>query len=515
MFKSIFSKLITVFIAVLLFSFLLAGITLYYFLDGFVTNEKVEALEESGEAISRIYQFYVDSYINNFESTIARMLIQSQFMSFLEMYSKNTNSLIWLVDSNGRIMFSVPDLPSQVKTELRDPSGNLQLPDQRQYERVMSGPTTVKELGNFYGFFKNEAFARYGDSWLTVQKSFKYNMLGQNMEMIAAVYLHTPVPEVKKARTEVLKLFALSGMVSAAVSAVLSYIFSLRITKPLMEITNAAKVIAGGDFKQRIKISSNDEIGKLASSFNQMITALQNIEEMRRGFIANVSHELRTPMTSIRGFIEGILDGTVPPEKQKEYLEIVRNETDRLNRLVNDLLDLARREAGETKLNFKNFNINEMLRQCIIKLESMIAAKNIQVEANFEGEDIYVKADPDSIERVLLNLIHNAVKFTPERGTIKVAVTHNKDKVYVSVEDNGIGIDEDEIPMIWERFYKSDKSRSREGGGTGLGLAIVKNIINEHKQEIWVESKLGRGTKFTFTLDKSSNTHVPQISGQN
>ena len=251
--------------------------------------------------------------------------------------------------------------------------------------------------------------------------------------------------------------------------------------------------------------SSRDEIGQLAQSFDQMAVALQNIEEMRRDFIANVSHELRTPMTSIRGFIEGILDGTIPPERQSYYLTIVRDETDRLNRLVNNLLDLARMEAGELELRPRVVNINEIIRVCIIKLENLITSKQIQVEANFDDENVFVSADPDAIERVIYNLVHNAIKFTPEGGSIAIGTVRKKDTVEISVKDTGIGIDPNDMDMIWDRFYKADKSRSKDKVGTGLGLAIVKNIINEHNQQIWVESEPGKGTKFTFTLRKIEN----------
>jgi signal transduction histidine kinase len=280
------------------------------------------------------------------------------------------------------------------------------------------------------------------------------------------------------------------------------YNFSKRITKPLKEISNAAKVIADGEFNKRLDITSQDEIGELAKSFNMMISALQNLEEMRRGFIANVSHELRTPMTSIRGFVEGIMDGTIPAEKHKYYLSIVNDETNRLNRLVNDLLDLAKMEAGEMPLTIKNFNINELLRRCVINMESLIVKKDLNIQADFEEENIFVYADKDAIERVIINLLHNAVKFTPRSGQIHIITARQKERVMISIADNGVGIEPDEVDLIWERFYKSDKSRSRDKSGTGLGLAIIRNIINEHKQQIWVESEPGRGTKFTFTLER-------------
>lgn len=208
-------------------------------------------------------------------------------------------------------------------------------------------------------------------------------------------------------------------------------------------------------------------------------------------------------MTSISGFIEGILDGTIPPEKQKYYLEVVKDEVMRLNRLVNELLDLARMEAGEIHIVTSDFNINELIRRSIIKLENLIVEKNLEIVANFEEEDVFVNADIDAIERVVLNLIHNAVKFTPEAGIICLSTLVQKDRILITVADNGVGMEKEELDIIWDRFYKSDKSRGKDKLGTGLGLAIVKNLVNEHGQDIWVESEVGKGTTFYFTLKRA------------
>ena len=490
MFKTIFSKLIVIFISILIFSFSITGVMLFIFLTNFVSNEKVDMLNYNGAEIN--------SYLNENIQYLNDPGTWGTFIRILRTASNNTQSIIWIVDSKGNIVLAEPELPASVKNKLKASAGHVQLPDARQYQKVMLGQDPVREIGDFYGLFKDT-----GESWLTIEKPFKYTNADNKQEIIAAVYLHTPIPEIHKARTSVFRLFIFSVMVSVLISTVLIYIFSLRISRPLKKINDAARVIAGGEFHKRLDIKSGDEIGELANSFNHMVTALQNLEEMRRGFIANVSHELRTPMTSIRGFIEGILDGTIPPGRQKDYLNIVRDETNRLNRLVNDLLDLARLEAGEMTLTLKDFNINELVRRCIIKLESMIVKKDLDVEADFEEDEMLVKADADAIERVVINLIHNAIKFSPEKGKINLRTFRVKNTVLVSVQDNGVGIDEDEIDLIWERFYKSDKSRSKDKSGTGLGLAIIKNIINEHRQEIWVESEIGKGTKFTFSLNEA------------
>lgn len=496
MFKTIFSRLIFIFISILLVSFSITGIMLFYFLDNFVSEEKEKVLIQSGEDINGVLTETM-GYLDN-------AVVMKTFMRYLKGYSDNTNAYIWIVNTEGYIEITEKELPELAipgdilsRMKIEGP-GRIRLPDERQYSEVMQSKDTYKKKGDFYGLFKNT-----GKPWLVIAKPLVYER-----QVAGAIYLLAPMPKIQEARSNVFRLFMISVTIAVLISVILVYVFSLNLSKPLKEMNSMAKVIAGGDFRKRVNIDSEDEVGQLAKSFNQMVTALNDLEEMRRGFIANVSHELRTPMTSIRGFIEGIIDGTIPPERQRDYLLIVRDETNRLNRLVNDLLDLARMEAGEIKMNLKDFNINELIRRCIIKLESLIVSKDLQIEADFQQEDIFVNADSDAIERVVINLMHNAVKFTPENGRIILKTWRQKSKVFVSVEDTGVGIEKEELHLVWDRFYKSDKSRSRDKTGTGLGLAIIKNIINEHKQEIKVESELDKGTKFTFTLNASSKyTH--------
>lgn len=488
---TIFKRLIAVFLAILTFSFLVTSIVMYYFLDNFVYQEKEKELIQSGQEIT--------TFLNEYSDYTDNPLVIRTLRNLLKIYVDNTESLIWIVDTNGNIIMTykeIPELsiPTAILSHMKvEGPGRVGFADERQYKKIMSSSQAVTEKGDFYGLFSDTH-----QPWLTIAKPYMYN--GQ---IQGAIYFMSPMPKIREARMSVFKLFFISIMVSAILSIILVYVFSLRISKPLKEINKAAKVIAGGEFKQRVNVISDDEIGELAKSFNQMVTALENLEDMRRGFIANVTHELRTPMTSIRGFIEGILDGTIPREKETYYLNIVKDETGRLTRLINDLLDLSKMESGEIKPNFRDFDINELIRRCIINLENQIVDKNLEIEANFQKEEIYVNADSDGIERVLINLLHNAIKFTPNGGKIILSTYRSKGKVFVSVADTGIGINEDEISLIWDRFYKSDKSRSQDKTGTGLGLAIIKNIINDHKQEIKVESEIDKGTKFTFTLNPS------------
>lgn len=489
--STLYSKIVALFIVILLVSTSITAGMLYFFLWNFLSREKEYTLNEASKYINR----GLETYVANSDNIIIREIMESNLKSYVNFLSTNTNSVIWIVLPDGEIWLKADVNGSMSRKEsekLNNGVGNGKLKDEKQYKDVMTGQKDyIKEIGNFYGLF-DESY------WLTIERPFIYKG-----EVLGAVYLHTRIPEISRAINNIFRFFFLSVAAAVVVSIALIYIFSLRLSKPLKEINNAAKRIANGEFDKRLDIKSGDEIGELAVSFNNMASALQNLEEMRRGFIANVSHELRTPMTSIHGFIEGILDGTIPEEKQKEYLAIVRDETKRLNRLTTDLLDLARMESGEIRLKPINFNINELIRRCIIKLENLIIQKDIQIEANFEEDEMYVNGDVDSIERVIINLVHNAVKFVGQNGMITIGTSTYRHKVLVYVEDNGIGIDKSEINMIWDRFYKSDKSRSADKTGTGLGLAIVKNIINEHKQEIWVTSEVGVGTRFSFTLSRA------------
>ena len=476
------------FIIILFISFSVTGISLYIFTEKLVLKQKIDLLSESGDDINNILKKYIEDSDS--------LLSQKISTDIIKFYSNNVNSIIWIANKEGYlVVYNEKDIPDNIYKKLLLPSHKVRLSDSRQYKEVMTGKyNIISERGDFYGLFSDTKVP-----WLTIERPFVYNGTVEG-----AVYLSTPIPEIVKARNSVIKLFGLSVLISVLVSVIIAFISSRKISKPLMEINTLAKQIAGGHFDKRLNIDSYDEIGELAVSFNNMAFALENTDSMRKEFIANVSHELRTPMTSIKGFVDGILDGTIPPDKQKYYLDIVKEEISRLNKLVTDLLDLTKMESGENRLNIVKFSINELIRKSIIKFESLIVKKEIQIRANFEDEDTYVYADIDSIERVIINLMHNAIKFTGNRGMIIISITKERGKIFISIEDNGMGIAKEYLDRIWERFYKTDKSRPK-GAGTGLGLAIVKTIINDHNEKIWVISDEGRGTKFTFTLKCQAN----------
>ncbi len=501
MFKTIFSKLIAIFLLILTVAFAITGVMLNLFMDDYVTEERAVTLETASTWVNNVFNYYLNLLnVNDYASVAASEIL---LRDTLVNYGKYTGSYIWIVNQEGYIYRSNWDMPPLIAGKYTDDTGYIKIPEDNDFPKLIQSETTVRKVGDFNGFFNDPYFESSGNVWLTVARSFRYE--GANgKDVMIVIYMHTPVAEVSAARERVLTFFLISGGVAIAIAVLLIYIFSLRLSRPLKQIKQAAVRISNGEFEKRVSIRSRDEVGELANAFNQMAVALQNIEQMRRGFVANVSHELRTPMTSIRGFIEGILDGTIPPDRQTHYLTVVRDETNRLNRLVNDLLDLARMEAGEIKLNVTTFDINELLRRCVIKLETLLLEKDLTVDADFDEEEISVRGDSDAIERVVYNLMHNAIKFTPNGGGISIITRKSRDHVEVTIRDTGIGIEESDLKMIWDRFYKSDKSRSRDKTGTGLGLAIVRNIINDHGQSIRAESVPGEGTAFIFTLARAN-----------
>ena len=303
-----------------------------------------------------------------------------------------------------------------------------------------------------------------------------------------------------------LMLVFIACIIALLIACILIFIYARRTAMPLRELNKAVLEIASGNFSKRLP-AGKDELGQLSSSFNYMASSLERLESMRSEFISDVSHELRTPMTSISGFVGGILDGTIPPEREREYLEIVYNESKRLAKLTNDMLEMSKMNSSEYKLDVTKFDINELVRLCIIQLEQKISDKGLELDVNMPENKLIVLADKGSIQRVIINILDNAVKFSFKDTTISISVIKKATKAYVSIGNLGFGIDEKELPNIFDRFYKTDKSRSKDKLGAGLGLSLVKNIINLHKQEIWAESvdtgKNSKFTKFTFTLELS------------
>ena len=284
------------------------------------------------------------------------------------------------------------------------------------------------------------------------------------------------------------------------------YGISYRIMRPLREIGKAARSFSKGNYNIKVSVRGEDELAELADSFNKMAAAIYSKDEMQKNFLSNVSHDLRTPMTTIAGFIDGILDGAIPPEKQDYYLNIIKSEVTRLSRLVSSLLDISRMQSGERKFDLKTFNICELARQTVISFENQFEEKKLNVEFECDDYDMYVKGDKDAINQVIYNLCHNAIKFAYDGGQYIVRIASKGNKVEFSIYNDGIGITSEDLPHVFERFYKSDKSRGLDKTGVGLGLFITKTIIEAHGESISVESEYGKNCKFAFTLSKGEIT---------
>ena len=296
------------------------------------------------------------------------------------------------------------------------------------------------------------------------------------------------------------KIYLLSSVIPLVIMFAALYFMTYRINKPIKLMSEAAKAMAKGDFSKRIPVMSDDEIGELAVSFNAMTNSLSRLEETRKSFIANVSHEMRTPMTTIGGFIDGIIDGTIEPEKQSYYLNIVSSEVKRLSRMVQSMLNLARLESSEFVLKREPFDFREQILNIVIGQEQRIEEKKIDIKGLDGLPAVTLNADKDLIYQAVYNLVDNAIKFVNEGGVITFSVKVDSSGVKFAIENSGEGIPRGDLPFIFDRFYKLDKSRAANKNSMGLGLYIVKTIIKNHGGTISVSSKENEFTRFEFVL---------------
>lgn len=464
--RSIYIRLFTAIMALFTVSYIVTGTLLF----GFVGNYFVKRHErELDDIASQAVDITVYMAKNN-QKTSA----EAYHMN-ISAIAEATDTEIIVIDEHGRVVTSSME------------AFEITVEEDRIRDLLKGERETFR--GTLDGVYKSDM--------LTVAKPIVYMD-----KVVGGVLVSVPTPEIARMRMEVLKIFILNVLCVAVFVAFFVYFISKRITKPLSQLNEVAKSIAGGNFKKRVSIDAENELSELGQTFNDMAESIEQLENMRSSFIANVSHDLRTPMTTIIGFVEGILDGTIPEEKHQWYLSIVLDESKRLSRIVTDLLDLSKLEQGSFHIEKREFDMNELIRLSIIKFEKRITEKNISLTVDFEGESLRVNADKDAIQRVITNLFDNAIKFTPENGFIDIHTGTKGERGFVSVQNSGAGIDEKDLKHIFDRFYKSDKSRSRDKIGAGLGLYIVKSIMNAHGESIWAESAPEHYTRFSFTLQK-------------
>jgi len=314
------------------------------------------------------------------------------------------------------------------------------------------------------------------------------------------VVIHCDMADIQESCDNLVNICYITVFVIFLLSVIILMFFTEMVYNPLKKITRATEHYASGNMHYEFQVESDDEIGYLAACLSFMANRIASSEDDQKKFIANVSHDFRSPLTSIRGFLEAMIDGTIPPELHEKYLNIVLNETERLTKLTNGLLTLNNLNTKGMLLDRTDFEINKIIRNTAASFEATCRKKMLAIELVLTGEEMYVNADMGKIQQVLYNLMDNAIKFSHQDSVIKVETSLRKNKLFVSVKDTGIGIPKDDLKQIWDRFYKSDLSRGKDKKGTGLGLSIVKEIITCHDENINVVSTEGVGTEFTFTL---------------
>ena len=299
----------------------------------------------------------------------------------------------------------------------------------------------------------------------------------------------------------------LATFIVIVISLILMLILHFTVRRPLKNITRAAKEYAKGNLDyDGLKIKSKNEIGELAQYLNVMSEEFKNLDERQKRFIANVSHDFRSPLTSIKGYLEAMLDGTIPPEMSEKYIRIVLSETERLTKLTSSLLTLNTWDVNGATLDIQEFDCVRMVRHTLLTFEGQCNKKKVSFDVTLGAKSYMVMADQTKIQQVVYNLIDNAIKFSNQNSKIYVSIQDVNDKVFISIKDTGMGIPKDSVNKIWDRFYKSDSSRGKDKAGTGLGLSIVKEVISSHNENINVVSTEGVGTEFTFSLTKSKKS---------
>lgn len=358
-----------------------------------------------------------------------------------------------------------------------------------------SGGSTYYLIGNFFGSFDEEVLS------VICPIITKYRTKGY-------VTIHVSMADIESEINSLLNISYITLFIMFLLSLIILIFFTTLVYIPLRKITKGAESFADGNYHYEVNVDTRDEMGYLAAALNYMSGKIADSEDDQKKFIANVSHDFRSPLTSIKGYLEAMLDGTIPPEMHEKYLGIVLNETERLTKLTNGLLALNNLNTKGMHLDITDFDINDTVRKVAETFEGTCRKKSIAIELVLMGDELFVHADKGRIEQIVYNLTDNAVKFSHHDSVIKIETAEKKNKIYVSVKDTGIGIPPEDISMIFNRFYKSDSSRGKDKKGTGLGLSIVKEILTAHGENINVVSTPGEGSEFIFSLQPSDPDEI-------
>jgi len=357
-------------------------------------------------------------------------------------------------------------------------------------------PTVTR--GSYYTVDK--FFGNYETDMLSV-----FAPITSNYKVKGYVVILCDMTNIRESSNNLLRISYITLVILFLLSGIILIFFTEMVYMPLRKITYATEQYASGNMHYEFQVESEDEIGYLAVCLNYMASEIARSEDNQKKFVANVSHDFRSPLTSIHGYLEAMLDGTIPPKDYEKYLNILLNETDRLTKLTNSLLTLNNLNTRGMLLNKSDFDINQVIRRTAATFEGICREKTIAIEVVLSGDKMYVNADMEKIQQVLYNLLDNAIKFSHHNSVIKIETSEKKNKLFVSVKDTAIGIPKDDLKLIWDRFYKSDLSRGKDKKGTGLGLSIVKEIVNAHGEHINVISTEGVGSEFIFSLPQSAD----------
>lgn len=464
-----------------LLGYLVYAIIAFIFVTTFSQNYTYkQTINSESAALYREAATIATDYANEYSRSSISL---ETFQQHMEIIADYTSSKIWVVDLSGNILVDSSD-PSVGTSAIK------------QEYRTLEG-FDIADYGKKY-YSVDKFYSQFAEDHLTVFYPITINYKNRGY-----VFIHKPVSEIVKDTNIYSNITVYSVLVILAIGLLLYLVYTHTVFHPIRKITKTAKGYAKGDFSEKIDVHSNDEIGYLANTLNYMAEELDRMEEDQKKFVSNVSHDFRSPLTSINGYINAILDGTIPYEMQEKYLNIILFETERLTKLTQSLLDLNQFGHHGIRLDRADFDINNMIRTTIMTFEGKCMEKGISFDLVLTGKELFVNADMTKIQQVLYNLIDNATKFSHHNSSIKIETNIKNEKVLVSVKDTGIGIPADSIKKIWERFYKSDSSRGKDKKGTGLGLAIVKEVIQAHNENINVISTEGVGTEFIFTLPLS------------
>lgn len=434
----------------------------------YLTERKAESLYREANYLSGNF---VQSYYSRNQDAVTLNTLHSHFQA-LDTY---LDASLWLLNPDGSVLINSDSSFSE--------ESSLIIED--------FDPT---DMGNHY-YLISDFYGMFDEEMLSVITPITYHFKTRGY-----ILIHTPMSLLVRERDQLLNTTYLTFLMIFLLSLLILALFTITVYLPLMKINEAARQYASGNFKYTLDLESTDEIGQLGNTLNYMAHELGEMDDYQKKFIANISHDFRSPLTSIKGYLEAILDGTIPPEMQEKYLNIVLMETERLNKLTGSLLALNSFDTKRNMLDITHFDINAVIKNTVSSFEGRCRERHISIELLFDARQQFVAADMGKIQQVLHNLLDNAIKFSPNDSVITIETTLRHEKVFISVKDEGIGIPRESMKKIWERFYKTDPSRGKDKRGTGLGLSIVKEIINSHGEHINAISTEGVGTEFIFTL---------------